>query len=568
MDKLKWMFELADRITGPANRMANALDRLNSNMGKGKSVFEGSQNVIAGFGGPVGMATGAILGLTSVAIDAATALGSIGYGFAKMAIDTLSFKENTLQSFELMLGTREAADDLFKEAALFARQTPFNTQEVVSSFQTLMASGFSRAETPEVFKALGDVASMAGGGGELIGRVAQQFAQVRAMGKLTYIDFKQITGMMASAGIGQSAVLEVLAKKMRVSTQEAANLISHGGVTSEVGITSIIDTIRGKFGELGRGMELQSKTLSGLFSTLGSSFTDMFFSLPRLENIPGVGAFKGFVQNLIKLLDVGNASGQRVAKTFERMLNSIGGGMFADLVGESGLEKLEGILTGILNRFEVFWTYLEGWGRFLRGLVTGLLQAVGLGSDLAATMDPARLEEFKRTMEDMGTRVGAVLGKLADMFFKLFSVIERMVVVSETINRFNPVTALIDALTSGSPKVTGAAGEMINGVKDRVTGPDGLEMHSPSRVFERYGQLTAQGFEKGILSGIGDTSLAVGQLAAARPNVTHAGNTISVTVSVDARGEDGESLAHRLGELLPGQIAAAFDQLGIEGGTA
>jgi hypothetical protein len=98
-----------------------------------------------------------------------------------------------------------------------------------------------------------------------------------------------------------------------------------------------------------------------------------------------------------------------------------------------------------------------------------------------------------------------------------------------------------------------------------------LDIHSPSGVFEEFGGFTAEGFANGLTGGRGMVDSAVnGMVSVPKGGAGGLGGspTINLSVHVEGSGADAETLARKLAELLPSQLASAFEQMAIEGGTA
>ena len=181
---------------------------------------------------------------------------------------------------------------------------------------------------------------------------------------------------------------------------------------------------------------------------------------------------------------------------------------------------------------------MAGLGVVLGGLINFLLlAAMGVGKlfDLLG-----QLGDYISTgglIEDMEALGGAILKGLADGIINSLGL---------------PVQAIKDAGTS-----------IIDGFKEV------LDIHSPSGVFEELGQFTTQGFTDGIEAASGEVDKAVNTMVNI-PGARGGGGapTVHLTVQVDGAGADAETLARKLADLLPSQLASAFEQLAIEGGTA
>jgi hypothetical protein len=97
-----------------------------------------------------------------------------------------------------------------------------------------------------------------------------------------------------------------------------------------------------------------------------------------------------------------------------------------------------------------------------------------------------------------------------------------------------------------------------------------LGIHSPSKVFEQLGAYTAEGYAVGLDGSQARVDQSITGMVRVPSKGGAAGGTptINLTVQVDATGNDADAIARKLADLLPGQLASAFEELALEGGTA
>ena len=181
---------------------------------------------------------GAIVGL----------VGAAGFGaFVKSVIETnRSFQslEATLKTF---LGSTENAKKAFGVLEQFASRTPFSVEEVVRSFNKMIALGLN--PTVSALDAFGNVASGTG-------KTLEQFVEAAA-----------------DAAVGEFERLKEFGVKARSEGDKVT--FTFGGV--ETSIKKDAESIQGYLENLGRtkfggATAEQAKTLNGAFSNLGDSF--------------------------------------------------------------------------------------------------------------------------------------------------------------------------------------------------------------------------------------------------------------------------------------------------------
>jgi tape measure domain-containing protein len=448
-DRLSWVFELFDRISGPASSMSSRLEMLERRMvGSGREV-DSFGSKVASTGSKI-LSMGAGLGGWVSAISAAgNVLKSIGgtvFNWGKTAVDALAFRESTLTSFQTMLGTKKAADELFADATLMARTTPFDTKDVVESYKTLLTAGFNKEEIPIVFQAVGDQAAAMGMKKEIIGQLALVFGQIKAQGRVMGNDLIQLS----NAGVGRDAFMTNLAKRMGISKEGARAALSSGAIGADQAIVAILDTIAKKAGggTIGGGMEAQSHTLSGLFSNLESVLDDAFFAFDKMEDMPGLNAFKGTIENLIKLFDLTTDSGKAFKLQLQMVFEDTFGSIFKSFSGPKGMDNLHKGFTVLLDLVHQGWDAVKGIGRGFEALWKALEPA--LASFAPMDGDAANLATTGERIGKAFEKAGGAVGRMAASLIELMDRADRS-------NFFNGLMYLTGASTSNGVSM-GAVG--------------------------------------------------------------------------------------------------------------
>ena len=209
------------------------------------------------FSGIMSLANKKLLGLGT----AITAVGIAGAGLVVGLTKIAGEFEQTKIAFTTMLGSAEEAQKLLKELAKFAKKTPFTITGIEKSAKQLMAMGIETNKLLPTLKSLGDVAA---GLAIPLDRVAYNFGQVKAQGRLTGVELRDF----ARAGI---PLIAELAKNLGVAEKEIKEMVSAG----EIGFDDVENAFTtmtsegGKFFDL---MDAQSETLLGQISNIQDSF--------------------------------------------------------------------------------------------------------------------------------------------------------------------------------------------------------------------------------------------------------------------------------------------------------
>lgn len=183
-------------------------------------------------------------------------------------------------SFETMLGSKAAADQMMMDVKQFALATPYTITETAATVKQLIAMNAAGDNVMETYKALGDVAA---GLNVPLQRIAINFGQVAALGKLQAREVRDF----AMAGV---PIWDELANVMGKNVQEIQALVSAG----KVGFKDVLDAFKAMSGEGGRFnnmMEKMNSTVLGQINRLQDQIEQMFGSIGD--------ANKGFIYDVI-----------------------------------------------------------------------------------------------------------------------------------------------------------------------------------------------------------------------------------------------------------------------------
>lgn len=139
-----------------------------------------------------------------------------------------------------------------------AIQSPFNQDDISSSFRLAMAYGFTTDEAKKLTQTMVDFAAGSGASGDVMNRIALALGQIKARGKLAGQELMQLT----ETGL---PVRQILAKAFNVTTAELEDMISKGLVPADKAIAAITETLDKDFGGAAKR---QASTFSGLISSL------------------------------------------------------------------------------------------------------------------------------------------------------------------------------------------------------------------------------------------------------------------------------------------------------------
>lgn len=332
--------------------------------------------------------------------------GTAGYG-AKLVIDAVSFKENTLIAFQTLLGSREEAERMMREAVRFAAQTPFETRDVVDAYQRLLTAGFKPVEIPVVLRGVGDLAAMRGFSQEIIDRVLLAFQQIRSKGRLQGEELLQL----AEAGVPLGRVYEVLGRRLGVTAEQARKLQEAGRISADLGIVAVMEALRDSVsgGELGKLMDRTSQSIAGLWSTLRSRPTELFMDV-------NPAPIRALLQNLVTLTDTTGRVGARLKAMLERYIGEAFRGVFGSLADATDPSRAEANLNRFLDSVERTIAQVGlAWQRIRPAIVEtwrGVMDGIRGAQSVAQTVAPV----LNAVAQALGSTAGGMEASTASGF--------------------------------------------------------------------------------------------------------------------------------------------------------
>lgn len=207
--------------------------------------------------GDMGRLSGSISKVSTLAVAAgAAAVAGIG-AVGGLGIKLVAEAEQAEVAFTTMLGSAEAAKKMLVDLKTFAASTPFQLGELRDSARQLMAFGVAGEDVLPLMKTMGDLAA---GTQKPIGDFVDIFGKVKASGIAALGDINRL----ADRGV---PIYTALAETMGVAEGDIRGLASSG----KIGLSELqkaLESVVGAGGLFENSMEKQSKTLSGIWSTL------------------------------------------------------------------------------------------------------------------------------------------------------------------------------------------------------------------------------------------------------------------------------------------------------------
>lgn len=243
------VFKAVDRMTAPVTRMQNRIGKMTRSMDRG---FRRANKTINSFVSSLRSGTAAAAKYGAIGIGTVTAgIGLLVREFSKV--------EDAEAAFTPLLGGAKRAKEMVDALNATAASTPFQFETLTSATSQLLPVMNGDIEnTVKTLRMLGDTA---GGNAQKLESITRGFTKAMLKGK---VDMESLN-MIAEAGV---PIFGDLASVMGTEVNASFfKMISAGKVTTTQ-LTAAFEKMTSSGGKFYKGMEISSRTTSGLWSTL------------------------------------------------------------------------------------------------------------------------------------------------------------------------------------------------------------------------------------------------------------------------------------------------------------
>jgi len=347
------MTAAGDLVSSSARRMRRITSASLAGLGKG-----GALALQKGFA-----LTGTAL---KAGIGGALAGGAAAVAGGVKAINAAADFEQTEVAFTTLIGDARKAEETLLRLRELGAQTPFEFPELADAGRKLIAFGESADSVPETLRRIGDISA---GIQAPINEIAELYGKARVQGRLFAEDINQLTGR----GI---PIIQELAKQFGVSDSEVKKLVSSGQVGFPA-IEQAFVSLTSEGGKFAGMMEAQSKTTTGLFSTLKDAINETFLILGQPIN----DAIRPLVQEAIglvqKLAPMAKRAGEAVKGAIQFVIAAFKSGQLLDLVTTSLKLGFMDAVNSLVHGFRVAVGFL--WNALTDGTMWQNLGKLYLG---------------------------------------------------------------------------------------------------------------------------------------------------------------------------------------------
>ena len=364
------VFKAVDKVTAPVSRMQSHLGKFTNSATRGLRKINKATSVMLG-----GLRKAA-----GVAIKfGAVGLGAVGAGVG-LVVREFSKIENAEAAFTPLLGGAKRAKEMVEALNSTAASTPFQFENLASATsQLLPIMNGDIQNTVKTLRMLGDTA---GGNSQKLDSITRGFTKAMLKGK---VDMESLN-MIAEAGV---PIFTELAESMGTKVNEAFfKMISAGDVATK-DLTKAFEKMTSEGGVFHDGMQIASRTTSGMWSTLKDNIS---LTAAELGSVlaPVVKDLILKATEVAKELRVWvKANRELINEKFISFVNSARDSIISlfekikDLNGQhSLLERLGDIITGVSNAFQ----FVAKHGEMLAKITAGLIALSVAGKAVAAAI--------------------------------------------------------------------------------------------------------------------------------------------------------------------------------------
>jgi tape measure domain-containing protein len=324
--------------------------------------------------GLAGLGKGGMVAMTA-GIGAAMAGAAAAVGVGMKSVTAAADFEQTKVAFATLIGDAAKAEATLAKLRELGAATPFEFPELADAGRKLIAFGESADTVPETLRRIGDVSA---GVQAPISEIAELYGKARVQGRLFAEDINQLTGR----GI---PIIQELARQFGVSDSQVKKLVE----TGQVGFPQIeqaFASMTSKGGQFSGMMEAQSKTTSGLFSTLKDTFNEVFLTLGQPIN----DALRPLIEQAIGLVatltPMAAEAGKRIKDAVQFVVGVFQSGQALDLITSSlqlGFAAgINALVSGFRYAISFFWHLLTDGSMWKSLGMTLLGVAAGFGAAL------------------------------------------------------------------------------------------------------------------------------------------------------------------------------------------
>jgi len=352
-------------------------------------------------------------GLVEFGVASLSSLASVASGLVAaaelFALKAGEFKDKTLRAFELIDGSRSAADSTLKELTAAASSAGLPTEKITKFYTELRTAGFAAKEAKAIMSAGLDIGSILGD------QKGEAFLKAVETLRSKGVASMEVLGSLKEAGIADpDAFFEALGKQEGLqgkSTKALKDMLQAGQIDADTATNAMLQLVQTKFdkgGALGSAANEMaagsvSAQLQGLKNDVEGIFADASVKGPILEAL----------KNLHDLLGADTESGQEIRRVLGEAFTAIG-----DAIGKLTPEDIEDLIDALVKTADAGAKIAKAFGGPLGKSIEKVLTPIGKLFDDADTGSGA-IDALVAVLEVLSAVVGKVGGAFIESMLAL-----------------------------------------------------------------------------------------------------------------------------------------------------
>jgi hypothetical protein len=254
--------------------------------------------------------------LSKVKAVAGEVLGLAG-AFVKLVVAETEFKNQSIGTLEVMLGSKDAAGQQFDMLEKASRKTKYTTEEMMGSYRTLFAftKKYGVENTQDVVAASADIASKMGKpGGDAF---MQTIAEIATRGK---VNLRSLNALGIQTGLSPEKILKGLGEPGD-NIKTISQKVEAGTISREKIISTLLGAVKTEYdkgGALGSLAESSAlKSVSTQVKNLKEDFSNLFEDQNMEPLLDGLMSMR-------HLLSEDSETGQKLRADLRRVFEDIG----------------------------------------------------------------------------------------------------------------------------------------------------------------------------------------------------------------------------------------------------
>jgi tape measure domain-containing protein len=580
VEQLDFVFNLFDQLSQPGQRMAASVEQVEKSLHRASGEFDKFERH-SQHAGHAASDLGQKLEELKHHIDAIGAMvgaelffGAFEFGagiiehvvdlvkdLGKEIINAAGTAERQALSFKLLLGP-EGAEETLRYIEEIAKHTEYTRTELKGLATEAITHGFEQEDLPRLLATVADIATFRGGG---IGQAQEALSALERIKLTGRLDARALRPL----GLKEQEIFDALAREMGMERKELEQAISEGKVDSGKIIETVQRAIAAREGgQLGNAAVAGGQTMLASLHKL-RTLPEAFFE--GFAETKGFAKLSEFLDKIVHMMDPSSEWGQRMmsalSNTFEALFGNLDPKDLTSFLSEA-LEEFLNLVKQFpewINKIGVSWHDVIGVLRVVWEIFKGIGHAIEWIVKIArATWD--FIAGFLHGIWDVLKAIGHAI-----KYIFTFGEPEDKAEIEKIASRHGMlvdqeghiVDGMIEGIKDGQPELNKA---MEGAARQSV------DAHSPSRLYEKIGRLSAEGFAMGFASSRVDQ--AIKDNWASPPPMGFAGAQVGAQVTIqfgDIRIEGGGAepadVAERVREIVLTELQRAFEQAGMETGV-